>query len=187
LAHGLCHSSITVNTITPGHSGQETIGGKYMRKSLASAAAALGILTTAALATPALAASARPAVVHSPVIIHEIFYNSPGSDRGSNASLDAEWVDLHNSSASPVTLSRWTLRDAANHVYTFGTYRLGPHADVKIHTGRGANTQANLHWKQSWYIWNNNGDKATLENAGRAVMSACSYSDPREVRAFRIC
>lgn len=181
------HSPIAVNAITPGHSGPETIGGNYMRKSLAAAAAALGIVTTAALASPALAASARPAVVRSPVTIHEIFYNSPGADHGSNASLDAEWVDLHNSSASPVTLTRWTLRDAANHVYTFGTYRLGPHADVKIHTGRGANNQANLHWKQSWYIWNNNGDKATLENAGRGVMSACSYSDPREVRAFRIC
>jgi hypothetical protein len=158
-----------------------------MRKSLASAAAALAILATAALATPALAASARPAAVRSPVAIHEIFYNSPGSDRGSNASLDAEFVDLHNSSASPVTLTRWTLRDAANHVYTFGTYRLGPHADVRIHTGRGANTQVNLHWKKSWYIWNNNGDKATLENAGRTVMSACSYSDPREVHASKIC
>ncbi|MDQ2875816.1 MAG: lamin tail domain-containing protein [Actinomycetota bacterium] len=158
-----------------------------MRKSLASAAAALGIITTVTLATPALAASARPAVARSPVTIHEIYYNSPGSDRGSNASLDAEWVDLRNSSASPVTLSRWTLRDTAGHVYTFGTYRLGPHADVKIHTGRGANTHANLYWKHSWYIWNNNGDRATLENAGRTVMSGCSYSDPSEVRAFKIC
>ena len=158
-----------------------------MRKSLASAASALAIITTVALATPALAASARPAIARSPVTIHEIYYNSPGPDRGSNASLDAEWVDLHNSSASAVTLSRWTLRDTAGHVYTFGTYRLGPHADVKIRTGRGASTQANLYWRHSWYIWNNNGDRATLENAGRTVMSACSYSDPSEVRAFRIC
>jgi hypothetical protein len=182
----LRHFLVTANTITPGHNGPETIGGIYLRKSLAAAAAALTVLTTAALASPALAASAEPAV-HSPVTIHEIFYNSPGPDHGSNDSLDAEFVDLHNASASPVTLTRWTLRDAANHVYTFGTYRLGPHADVKIHTGRGPNSQANLHWKKSWYIWNNNGDKATLENAGRTVMSACSYSDPREVHAFRIC
>jgi hypothetical protein len=158
-----------------------------MRKSLASAAAALGIMTMVALATPALAASARPAVVRSPVTIHEIYYNSPGPDHGSNASLDSEWVDLRNSSVSPVTLSNWTLRDTAGHVYTFGAYRLGPHADVRIHTGRGASTQVNLYWKHSWYIWNNNGDKATLENAARTVMSACSYSDPSEIRAFRIC
>jgi hypothetical protein len=158
-----------------------------MRKSLVSAATVLGVTATVALAAPALAAAAHPAVVHSPVAIHEIFYNSPGSDRGSNASLDSEWVDLHNSSAKPVTLTRWTLRDTAGHVYAFGTYRLGPHADVRIHTGRGANTQANLYWRHSWYIWNNNKDKATLENAGGAAMSACSYSDSREARAFKIC
>jgi hypothetical protein len=157
-----------------------------MRKSLACAAAALGIMTTVALARPALAAPAG-AAVRSPVTIHEIYYNSPGSDRGGNASLNAEWVDLRNSSASPVTLTRWTLRDTANHVYTFGTYRIGPHADLKIHTGHGSNGPANRYWQHSWYIWNNNGDHATLENAGRTVMSACSYSDPSEVRAWHIC
>jgi hypothetical protein len=158
-----------------------------MRKSLLPAAVTLGVLATSMLAAPALAAPARPAAVPSPVTIHEIFYNSPGSDRGSNASLDSEWVDLHNSSARPVTLTDWTLRDTARHIYVFGTYRLGPHADVRIHTGRGANTQANLYWRHSWYIWNNNGDHAALKNARGTVMSACSYSDPREVRAFRIC
>jgi hypothetical protein len=157
-----------------------------MRKSLVSAATALGIMS-AGLATPALASPAQHTAVRSPVAIHEIYYNSPGSDRGSNASLDAEWVDLHNSSARPVVLSGWTLRDTARHLYTFGTYRLGPHADVKIHTGRGANTQRDLFWRHSWYIWNNNGDRATLENARGAVVSGCSYSDPSEIRAFKIC
>jgi Lamin Tail Domain len=160
--------------------------GEIMRKSLASAAIALGI-ASAGLATPALAAPAQPAAVKSAVVIHEIYYNSPGPDRGSNASLDSEWVDLHNSSARPVTLTSWTLRDTARHVYTFGTFRLGAHADVRIHTGRGANTQANLYWRHSWYIWNNNGDRATLENASGVALSVCSYSDAREVRAFRIC
>jgi Lamin Tail Domain len=158
-----------------------------MRKSVLPAAVALGFLASAMLAGPALAATAGPAAVPGPVTIHEIYYNSPGPDRGSNASLDSEWVDLHNSSARPVTLTSWTLRDTARHVYTFGTFRLGAHADVRIHTGRGANTQANLYWRHSWYIWNNNGDHAALENARGAVVSACSYSDPDETRAFRIC
>jgi hypothetical protein len=158
-----------------------------VRKFFVPAAVSLGFLAATALTAPALASAARPAAVPSPVTIHEIYYNSPGSDRGSNASLDSEWVDLRNSSARAVTLTRWTLRDTARHVYTFGTFRLGPHADVRIHTGRGANTQVNLYWRHSWYIWNNNGDHATLENAGGTVESACSYSDPSEVRAFRIC
>jgi Lamin Tail Domain len=120
-------------------------------------------------------------------VIHEIFYNSPGPDRGSNASLNAEWVQLHNNSGHPVTLTHWTLRDRAGHVYTFGTYRLKAHGFVKVHTGKGSNTQANRYWRHSWYIWNNDGDGATLKNAGGTVISRCSYSDPSEIRAFKIC
>ncbi len=123
----------------------------------------------------------------SPVVIHEIYYNSPGPDRGSNASLNAEWVQLHNSSGHPVTLTHWTLTDRAGHIYTFGTYRLKASGSVKIHTGKGGNTQANRYWGHSWYIWNNNGDGATLKNASGAVVSRCSYSDPGEKRAFKIC
>jgi membrane-bound inhibitor of C-type lysozyme len=37
------------------------------------------------------------------------------------------------------------------------------------------------------YIWNNNGDGATLKNASGIVKSTCSYSDPKEVHAFKIC
>lgn len=156
-----------------------------MRKSLALGAISVGIVTL--MSSPALASSSHPATPRSAVRIHEIFYNSPGSDRGSNASLNAEWVDLHNHSGHAVKLTHWTLRDTAGHVYTFGTYRLKAHGDVKIHTGSGRNTRTNRYWGHSWYIWNNNGDKATFKNASGVVRSRCSYSDPREIRASKIC
>jgi hypothetical protein len=156
-----------------------------VRQSLVFGAISLGI--AAIMSSPALASTGLPATARSPVFIHEIYYNSPGPDRGSNSSLNAEWADLHNRSGHAVTLTRWTLRDAAGHVYIFGTYRLAAHQDVRIHTGRGRDTRANRYWRHSWYIWNNNGDKAILKNAGGAVRSRCSYSDPSETSAFKIC
>jgi Lamin Tail Domain len=156
-----------------------------VRKSLVFGAISLGI--AALMSSPALASSALPAASRSAVVIHEIYYNSPGPDRGSNSSLNAEWVDLHNRSGHAVTLTHWTLRDAAGHVYTFGTYRLKAHRDVRIHTGSGRDTRANRYWGHSWYIWNNDGDRAALKNGGGAVRSRCSYSDPSETSAFRIC
>jgi hypothetical protein len=123
----------------------------------------------------------------SPVVIHEIYYNSPGKDTGSNASLNAEWVQLHNRTGHAVTVTGWTLRDKAGHVYRFGTYRIRAGGYVKIHTGKGTNTQTNRYWRSGWYIWNNTGDGATLKNASGVVKSGCSYSDPNQAHASKIC
>jgi hypothetical protein len=156
-----------------------------MLKSLISAAVVVTL--TGAAALPAAASSASTAAARGRVFIHRIFYNSPGPDTGSNSSLNAEWVDLHNSSGHPITLTRWTLRDKAGHVYTFGTYRLRAHMDVRIHTGHGSDTRTNRFWNHDGYIWNNNGDTAILKSASGAVKSRCSYSDPSELRASVIC
>jgi hypothetical protein len=82
------------------------------------AAALLAAVAIAALtllpSTPALAAGHR-------IQINEIYYNSPGTDTGSNSSLNAEWVRLYNTSSSKISLTNWTLRDAAGHVFKFAT------------------------------------------------------------------
>jgi len=144
----------------------------------------LGVTTMLGVAT-LLAPTAQAAT--SPVVIHEIYYNSPGKDTGSKTSLNAEWVQLRNRTSRTITLTHWTLRDRAGHVYTFGTYRIKAGGSVKIHTGSGTSTQMNRFWGHGWYIWNNNGDGATLKNASGTVKSRCSYSDPAEIRAFHIC
>jgi len=146
----------------------------------------LSLITIAGLAVPLLAAAPAQAA-SSPVVIREIFYNSPGSDTGSNASLNAEWVQLHNIASHAVTMTNWTLRDKAGHVYTFGTYRIPAHWYLKIHTGPGKDTKWNRFWNHGWYIWNNNGDTATLEGPAGGVKSQCTYSDPSEVNASVMC
>lgn len=119
--------------------------------------------------------------------IHEIYYNSPGSDNGSNASLNGEWVQLYNTSNSKISLTDWTVRDAAGHVFKFATYTIGAHSYVKIHTGKGSRTQTDRYWNLSWYVWNNNGDTARLEDNRGNVIDRCSYSDPGETHSSTGC
>jgi hypothetical protein len=45
-----------------------------------------------------------------------------------------------------------------------------------LHTGNGSNTAAHRYWRSGSHIWNNEGDRATLKNAGGTVKDRCSYS-----------
>jgi hypothetical protein len=107
--------------------------------------------------------------------IYEIWYNSPGADYGGNTSLNHEWVKLHNTSGSSISLAHWTLRDKAGHVFVFGSYTIKPHGYVTIHTGRGTGTQTDRYWNHSWYIWNNTGDTAVLRNQNGTTIDSCAY------------
>ena len=145
---------------------------------LAGIVMALGLVVTSG--TPAQAAFRMQ--------ISEIYYNSPGPDHGSNASLNAEWVLLHNTSGSPITMTNWILHDGGQkHTFRFGTYTIAPHGYVKIHTGKGGRSQTNRYWNLSWYVWNNTGDTATLKDNHGNVLDRCSYSDPHTRRSNKIC
>ena len=119
--------------------------------------------------------SAGPAQAASPITISGVQYDSPGSDLGGNRTLNAEWVRLTNRGSRATTLTGWTLRDRANHVYRFGTFRLGAGKSVVIHTGRRTNTAAHRHWRSGWYIWNNDGDRAGLKNRAGTTVSTRTW------------
>ena len=132
-------------------------------------------------------AFSSPAQASYRMQIHEIYYNSPGPDNGSNSSLNGEWVQLYNTSSSKITLTDWTVRDAAGHIFRMAPYTIGAHGYVKIHTGLGHRNQTDRYWGLSWYVWNNNGDTATLEDNNGNVIDRCSYSDPGESHSYVIC
>lgn len=139
----------------------------------------LPAVATAALlftGTAAAQPSAPAAATGHRIQIDKIYYNSPGPDTGSNSSLNHEWVRLLNTSGSNISLTHWTLRDAAGHVFVFHRYTLGAHSTVKIRTGHGTGTQTNRYWNQSWYIWNNTGDTATLEDSHGGRVDRCRYT-----------
>jgi hypothetical protein len=108
--------------------------------------------------------------------IDKIYFDSPGSDTGSNTSLNAERIRLKNTGSTGRYLTGWTIRDASGHVYRFGTYRLRAGYTVRVHTGNGTNTRLNRYWRSDGYIWNNNGDTARLKNSGGTLIDKCSYS-----------
>ncbi len=139
------------------------------------------------LATFVVLVAVQPASAAGGVRIKEIFYNSPGSDTGSNTSLNAEWIQLHNSASHAIKLTGWTVRDAAGHVYKFGKFTIFAGGSVKIHTGHGTNTHKDRYWGSGNYIWNNDGDTGTLKRANGTVVDRCHYSDPSETNDHVIC
>ena len=118
---------------------------------------------------------AAPAAAAGCIQINRIYYDSPGSDTGSNSSLNAEYIRLKNVCSTGKSLRYWRIKDVAGHTYTFGTYTLKAGAYVKIHTGRGTNTSTDRYWGKAWYIWNNTIDTAYLRNGSGTLMDKCSY------------
>jgi Lamin Tail Domain len=140
-----------------------------MRTSLAIASAlavaAGGVLTVAGpaqAATPALRFSA-------------VQYDSPGKDTRSNASLNAEWIQLVNTGSKAVNLKGWKIVDKSR-TYTFGSVTIaGKGGKVTLHTGKGKNSKANLYWGSGNYVWNNTGDTATLKTGAGKVHDTCKW------------
>lgn len=92
-------------------------------------------------------------------------------------SLNNEWVRVTNNTTTTVDLKGWTLRDAANHVYTFTTsLRLGRGGAVYVHTGKGTNSVAHRYWGRTGYIWNDGGDTAILRNATGRTIDTCKWA-----------
>ncbi|WP_062460886.1 lamin tail domain-containing protein [Demequina soli] len=134
------------------------------------------IAVAAAITVFAVAPATAPAADAAPAIqFSYVQYNSPGSDRGGNTSLNGEYITIKNRSTVAKSLKGWTVRDVANHVYRFGSFTLKPGASVTLYTGKGTNTASKRYWGQSWYIWNNDGDTAILKNASGTRIDTCSW------------
>lgn len=117
-----------------------------------------------------------PAQAAGGIIIYRAYYDSPGSDSGSNSSLNAEYIQLRNTSGSAKYITGWTLRDAANHVYKFPSTKINAGNSLYVRTGKGTNDWNDRYWGKAWYVWNNTGDTATLRTGGGTLVDKCSWS-----------
>jgi hypothetical protein len=138
-------------------------------------------LAMAAGATLTVAPTAQAAPV---VRFTKIYFDSPGSDTGSNYSLNAEWARVKNFSSKARILTGWTIRDPQGHVYKFPTFTLRAGYSVTLHTGNGTNTATNLYWHEDNYVWNNSGDKAILRNRVGTLIDTCSFTG---AGSYKIC
>jgi hypothetical protein len=116
-----------------------------------------------------------PANALAAVRITKVQYDSPGSNTGSKSSLNAEWVKIKNKGSKAVSLSGWTLRDTAGHVYSFGSFKLKAGRTVTVHTGKGSNGSKHRYWGSGAYIWNNDGDTAKLKK-GTKLKDKCKWA-----------
>ncbi|WP_371796965.1 lamin tail domain-containing protein [Streptomyces sp. NBC_01718] len=139
---------------------------------------ATGLAAGSLVAVVAMPASAddghhrgRHHQTYSRVVLGSIQYDSPGRDDHSNRSLNGEWVEVTNTGYRPVNLDGWTLSNRDGKRYRFDDLRLGARATVRVHTGRGYDTRANVYQdRRTDYVWSNYSDKATLrDNHGRTV------------------
>lgn len=142
-----------------------------IRKHAAPAGAVALIAGLLAVSAPSANAATSP-----PVRFVKVYYDSPGTDSGSNASLNAEWIRIKNYSTVKKYLTGWTVRDKSGHVYKFGTFALIPGASVTLYTGSGANSSTKRYWAYDGYIWNNSGDTAYLRNASGTLVDTCAWS-----------
>lgn len=145
-------------------------------RSLITGVLVAGALVSAA-ALPAQAEDRR-APVRSAVVLGKIQYDSPGRDNGSNRSLNAEWVDVTNTSRQAVNLRGWTLSDSDGNRYTFDL-RLAGRSTVRVHTGTGRDTRSDVYQDSRYYIWSNTRDKATLRNDRDRVIDTESWRHRR--------
>lgn len=72
-------------------------------------------------------------------------------------------------------MMNWTLRDIANHVFTFPTFSLAPNATVRVWTKSGTNTSTDLYWGSGAAIWNNTGDTAYLRDSVGTPVDTYTY------------
>lgn len=137
----------------------------------------ISILAAAAMAVAGTLASGAPASAATPSLrFHGAQYDSPGSDNRTNASLNNEWISLINSGRKPVNLSGYTIRDASNHVYTFGSVTIAANGGrIWLRTGKGTRNGRIVYWGSGNYIWNNTGDTARLRNAAGKNVDSCTW------------
>ncbi|MEU6641678.1 lamin tail domain-containing protein [Saccharomonospora sp. NPDC046836] len=134
----------------------------------------MAVLTAVAVAL-LTGLSAAPAQAAGGVMIYRAYYNSPGPDTRSNASLNAEYIQLKNTTKVTKYVTGWTLRDRQNHIYRFPTTKIGPGQTLYVRTGKGTNNANNRYWGRTSYVWNNTGDAAYLRNSRGALIDSCSW------------
>lgn len=137
---------------------------------------ALAALASIVALVAPLAASSMADATTPAVKISFVRYDSPGPDTGTNASLNAEYVVIKNTTTTARSLTGWTLKDRTGYTYRFPTFTLRAGATVTVHTGKGTATATDRYYNHAWYIWNNTGDTAYLRNGAGTLVHSCAWS-----------
>lgn len=95
-------------------------------------------------------------------------FDAPGDDR---QNLNGEWIQITNSGQNSAGMTGWMIfDDSGRQIYEFPSFALNPGSSVKVFTGKGSNSPAELYMERGSPIWNNNGDTAILKDASGRVI-----------------
>lgn len=112
-----------------------------------------------------------PGTSSSAIKVEQIAFDPPFGG------LNKETIVITNTGTRRASINGWTIRDAAGHVYEFrrGVW-LGPHRQIRLHTGRGSDTRHQKFWGRHQGVWDDDGDRATLKRPNEKVADYCRYS-----------
>ena len=163
-----------------------------MHTNLRRIARAIAVILTCLVVLPALPSSAvarssghakatGKRTGASNISITAVYYDPhAGADPDTNAGRNQEYVLVHNSGSRAVRLRGWTLRDLARtgqpaHVFHFPRFKLRGGRTVRIHTGPGTDTNADLYWGSSVYVWGDDSDRVTLKTKAGTTVDTCTW------------
>lgn len=144
--------------------------------------------TPTPIPTPTLAATLQPSPESSPtpiqtptptatlpssstgnVIITKIFYDGVLGRQEPD-----EYVEIRNDDTKSIQFQNWTLRDSANHVYTFPNFIMQPDQVCRVYTNQNHPEWCGFSYGSGSAIWNNSGDCAYLRNnQGQEIDQYC--------------
>jgi micrococcal nuclease len=105
--------------------------------------------------------------------IAHIQADAPGND---SENPNGEWVEIINEGSTAVNLEGFSLKDAANHIYTFPAFTLQPGATVRLYSGQGQDDASSLYWGLvGETVWNNSGDSAFLRDSEGNLVDSYTY------------
>ena len=118
--------------------------------------------------TPTKTVPAPPAPTGR-VEIRDIFVDGAGS------SEPDEYVLIENDDSFPIQLNNWTLRDEANHIFTFPSFVIQPNQQCRIYTNEYHADSCGFNYGSGIAIWNNSGDTAYLRNSNGTLIDDFGY------------
>jgi hypothetical protein len=105
--------------------------------------------------------------------IIDIQADAPGNDQ---ENPNGEWIEVANRGDTPVPMAGYTLKDEANHIYTFGDFTLQPGQAFKLYSGQGQDGDSELYWGLVGdSVWNNGSDTAFLRDDQGALVDSFAY------------
>ncbi len=90
--------------------------------------------------------------------------------------MDNEHVLIENRGPGSQDMTGWRLSDQEQHYYFFPTgFILESGNDVRVWTGSGTDTDADLYWGLSNGVWGDRSDTATLWDSTGAVIDSLTW------------